>query len=284
MTREHICFIQAQRLSWASEEVAGRTGVSRKVLSLDSETGASTAIMRYPPGWAMQIEHCLDSSEEILVLQGELNINGQTLGHHGYSYMPAGAPRTSMCASDGAVVLTMFSAEPRYCAIDAVNYDDSQLIPHIDVYTLPWLGGMEGSVTGKPLSNGLATKLLRRDADTGEQSFLYSAYAHHPPPEIMVGKFGHPMVEELFVLAGEFAFADVGLMKPGGYCWWREGQYHGPVGSQMGYLMFIRNLGGPLQNDFPQNPYPFSYRPEHRPDLPEHLASAAAGIADMKCW
>lgn len=282
MARDHICFLQAQSLPWLTGVIASRK-VEYKYLSRNPDTGACTMLLRYPAAFAQSQRHGLGCAEEMLVLAGSLVLNGQRLGHHGYAYLPPCGRRDQLVSENGAVVLTMFDGAP-----DLTNesHDDvkATLGIQLDPYQMPWLGQAEGSVTGKPLSNGLATKLLRRDSVTGEQSFLYSAHAHHPPPGIMVGKFGHPMVEEIFVLSGEFAFADLGTMRAGGYCWWREGEYHGPVGSRMGYLMFIRNLGGPLENEFPQDPFPFSYEPEHTPALPGDLQPYAAPLQDLQRW
>ena len=66
-------------------------------------------------------------------------------------------------------------------------------------------------------------------------------------------------------------FADTGVMGPGGYCWWRENEFHGPVGSMTGYNLFIRVIGGPLRNTFSQDPFPFTFTPDHNPALPEDL-------------
>ena len=278
MARDHICFVQAQSMPWSQGELAGRK-VEYKTLSRDAGNGACTLLLRYAPGFSLEGVHALACAEEGLVLAGSLQVDDHTHDHHGYYCLPAGARRSQLKSDGGAVVLTMFDSEP----LPAPS-PESKVGIHLDPYQMPWLGGAEGSVTGKPLSNGLATKLLRRDEKTGEQSFLYSTHAHHPPPGIMVGRFGHPMVEEIFVLSGEFAFADLGTMRAGGYCWWREGQYHRPVGSRMGYLMFIRNLEGPLENEFPQDPFPFSYEPDHQPALPDHLQNHADPLQDLKRW
>ena len=287
MSRPHICFVQAQHMPWRADYLGEiRPGVSVKVLSRDVDTGASTALVRYPSGYERSERELLTAHEEILVLDGGLEINHTSYGYHGYAFLPAGLLRTRMAAPNGAVVLTMFWSEPTADPAigNVADYESSELIEDNEVFGRHWLGGLEGSVTGKPLSNGLATKLLRRDETTGEQSFLYSAHPHHPPPTIMVGGFGHPMVEEIFVLEGEFVFGDLGVMRQGAYCWWREDQYHGPVGSRAGYCMFIRNLNGLLQNEFLKEPRPFDYRPAHSPALPPELEAFSAPWSESEKW
>ena len=79
------------------------------------------------------------------------------------------------------------------------------------------------------------------------------------------------MIEEIFALAGTYVFADAGVMGPGGYCWWRENEFHGPAGRMTGYNIFIRVIGGPLRNTFSDDPFPFTFTPDHNPALPDKL-------------
>ena len=183
----------------------------------------------------------------------------------------------------GAVVLSMFPGT--VATGEPAALDPEQAVEHLDAFAISWAGGAAGSVTGKPLAPTLATKILRRDADSGEQTFLYCSQPHHPPPtRVMPGKFTHPMVEEIFVLGGSFVFGDVGVMGPGGYCYWRENVWHGPVGSATGYHLLIRNLGGPLRNQFSDQPAPFSYDPPYHPDLPESLRPYARPYRPPPRW
>jgi hypothetical protein len=124
---------------------------------------------------------------------------------------------------------------------------------------------------------------LRRAA-SGEQSFLYCAMPQHPPPSIMPGKFTRPVVEEPYTLSGSYVFGDVGRMSAGGYAFWREGQWHGPAGSETGYCLFIRVFGGPLSNQFSAQPAPFSWHPEYRPSLPPHLQAIARAVDEGESW
>jgi hypothetical protein len=168
-------------------------------------------------------------------------------------------------------VLTFFDREPHLIKEAGAAVDTSRLVEYIDTLDMAWVGGAEGSVTGKPLSHDIETKKLRVDPETAEQSFLYTAQPQHGPPGIMKGKFGHPMIEEIFTLAGTYVFADAGVMGPGGYCWWRENEFHGPAGSMTGYNLFIRVVGGPLRNVFSDEPFPFTFTPDHNPSLPDEL-------------
>jgi hypothetical protein len=270
MARPHILFVQAQFLPWDDGVVGGaRTDVKVKTLSHDSENGGSSLILRYPKGWRRDEPEILNATEEFFVLDGILEINGRSYGRHAYANLPAGYVRQTAGASEGATVLTFFDREPHLTKEAETAVDAARLVEHIDTLDMPWVGGAEGSVTGKPLSHGIETKKLRVDPDTAEQSFLYTAQPQHGPPGIMKGKFGHPMIEEIFTLSGTYVFADAGVMGPGGYCWWRENEFHGPAGSLTGYNLFIRVIGGPLRNIFSDEPFPFTFTPKHNPSLPD---------------
>jgi hypothetical protein len=92
------------------------------------------------------------------------------------------------------------------------------------------------------------------------------------------------MTEELFGLDGDYVFADRCVMRPGAYCWWREGRYHGPVGSIAGYHMFIRVHGGELVNVFSSEPRKFRWQAPHDPSLPSELASYGTPVEHPDKW
>ena len=73
--RPHIDFVQAQNLPWQSAGIIDRPALSLKLLSQDSESGASSVLLRYSAGWSATDEW-LDADEEFLVLDGSVEING----------------------------------------------------------------------------------------------------------------------------------------------------------------------------------------------------------------
>ena len=96
MPRPHIEFIQSQALPWARGLYGGaRPDVETKILSIDSINAESSALIRYPKGWKQgRAEHLL-ADEEILVLDGAIEIAGVEYGRHCYAYLPAGYLRPS---------------------------------------------------------------------------------------------------------------------------------------------------------------------------------------------
>jgi hypothetical protein len=282
MARPHICFVQAQALPWRQRAVGGQT-VAFKTLSRDDETGATTEILRLPTNFWHAGPTAFAATFEFYVLQGSFSLGDVLYRKDSYAWLPAGQGWSGWHSKDGAVVLAMFDgAGPELVAPREV--DGSRAIVHINAYDIPWTTGAEGSVTGKPLSPTIFSKKLRVDPETAEQSFLYTALPHHPPPKVMPGTFTHPVIEEIFCLSGEYVFGDLGKMGPGGYCWWREGQWHGPAGSETGYNLFIRVHGGPLTNQFNPERAPFSFTPPHRPALPPDMIAYGAPFSFADPW
>jgi hypothetical protein len=160
--------------------------------------------------------------------------------------------------------------------VPATPHDPALLVEHVDPLTMEWDPGL----VDPQLSAGVAIKPLRTDPYTQETSFLYMSPPHRVPPGMAKPQWTHSMVEELFCLAGTYVWGDCGRMGPGGYAWWREGVYHGPAGTDIGYLLFVRTINGPLDNIFATEKKPFQWDPPYRPQLPEELRVHAKGYRE----
>ena len=252
MARPHCMFIQAQDVPWQKGFAnAAWPELDVKILSLDDVSGACTCVVRYPAGWDFAGNRFLTCHEEILVLAGEIEINGERF---------TSSPK-------GGVVLTMLSAAPeeRTGAPEAGYYDEKLFVSRQDVAR----EGLE-TWTENPYTRylkGTGVRPLRQDPYTGEITMLYSAL----PFRYMAKRWTHPVVQEMFVLAGEYAVNDVGVMCPGSYAWWRENELHGPYGSPTGFMMLIRTDGGPLSNHIPPEIIEVDYNAPYRPVLPDRL-------------
>lgn len=268
MARPHICFVQAQMIPWQSGLEGIRADVESKTLSSDDADGSSTSVVRYPAGWTNRDPGRLATHEEFLVLEGAIEINGRSYERHAYAFLPAGYLRESMRSPKGAVLLTMFYGAPiPLRPEEPEGFDSKLLVEYVNPLALDWDPGL----VDPQLARGVAIKPLRTDPYTGETSFLYCSPPHRVPPGMAKPQWTHPMVEELYCIDGDYVWADCGRMGPGGYAWWREGVYHGPSGTDTGYHLFVRTVGGPLVNEFATQKLPFTWDPEHRPQLPPNL-------------
>lgn len=278
MARPHTLFIQAPCLPWQGGLHSGaRPEVESKTLSIDDAGTDATTVVRYPAGWRRHAPEHLTCHEEFLVLEGELEVNGRRYGLHQYGFFPAGYVRSEAASPNGATVLTMFYGAPQIVAgAPDAPHDSALLVEHVDPLAMEWDPGL----VDPQLSKGVAIKPLRTDPYTKETSFLYMSPPHRVPPGMAKPQWTHSMVEELFCLAGVYVWGDCGRMGPGGYAWWREGVYHGPAGSETGYLLFVRTVNGPLDNIFATEKKPFRWDPPYAPVLPDALRAYARPYED----
>ena len=272
MPRPHIEFIQSQALPWAPH-----AGTEVKILSRDNDTGESSSLVRYPAGWQRQNEDYLSEDEELFVLGGSLNINGNHYTERCYAHLPAGYPRHDASSEEGAVVLTFLSGDPKVIVGEAAPdlYCQSRLVERIDTLSTPLSTDFTvlGVAETDSIMDGLqvcAYILLREDPHSHEQTWILCAM---PLWQGDVEEI-HPVVEEMYLVTGEM-MTDTGLMMPGAYFWRPPGMRHGPFGSKTGNTMFFRTKGGPLSTVFPAAGEQFSWTPEHRPVLPPELSQYA---------
>ena len=274
MSRPHTLFIQSQSLRWRKGLYgSGRPDVWTKVLSIDPLLGDSTCIIRYPSDYTAPTKEFFRIHEEFLVLHGMIEINGFEYNQHSYAFLPSGYLRETTTSKEGAVLLTTFSGTPvvERGKPELGLLDKKLIIEHINTLEMGW----DPNLVDPQLAAGVAIKPLRTDPYTGETSFLYTSAAHRIPPQGKKPRWTHSIVEEIYVIDGEYVFADAGVMGPGGYVWWRENIYHGPSGSIAGFNLWVRTVNGPMDNIFEKKKHLMDWQPEYRPKLPKELRKLA---------
>ena len=264
MARPHIEFIHEQVLPWSEGLYGGgRPGVQVRTLSRDEETGASSLVIRYPAGWSRAEPEHLLADEEFFVLNGSLEVNGGEYAELAYGFLPAGHLRRSASSREGALVVTFFEGEPRAVpgAPSRPGRED-RLIERIRALDGEWGGNFH------PLfPPGAGRKWLRREPDEGETWILGTMPLRSGRrPE------KHPVIEEMFLLAGEVV-SPLGLMQAGAYFWRPPEIWHGPFGTRTGALYLFRTRGGPLSTVFTETEEDFNWAPEHRPVLTPELSA-----------
>jgi len=267
--RPHIEFIQAQLLPWRRiGQGAARPDAEYKFLSRDPETGACSALIRYPAGWRREGDHRIVADEEFYVLDGRLTVDGDEYEHDHYGFIPARHGGNDMAAPNGAVVLTFFNREPELYRGEEPPQTESI---HIDALHMPW----DMTLNDPKLAHlGISRKDLRTDAETGERTFLSMILPHSEPP----GKEGpqehHPIVEEAYTISGSLT-GPHGTMEPGSYFWRPPGIPHGPFGTRWGCVCLIRFVGGRHVNVWSEGKAPFDFEAPFDPVLPDELSAFA---------
>lgn len=267
MPRPFIEFVHEQVLPWSRGLYGGaRPDVDVKMLSLDEETGASTTLVRYPPGWHRDETEHLVADEEFFVLSGSLTIGDQDYRELSYAFLPSGFTRPQAASADGALVLAFYEAEPRAVPGPASDGpDEARLVSHVDALAGEW-----GANFHPRFPPGAGRKFLRRDPHDGEQTWILGTMPLRSGrrPE------KHPVVEEMFLLSGELV-GPLGVMYAGCYFWRPPEEWHGPFGSKTGNLMLFRTKGGPLSTIYTDDEMNFCWHPEHKPILPDGMTQAA---------
>ena len=269
MPRPHIEFVQSQYLPFVGGALGGaRSALAAKVLSRDSESGATSSVLRVPPGW--RGEGAIATDEEFLVLEGDVTINGQTLGPFGYAHVPKGAS-TTLSSTHGAIAVWFLDAVPS--ATPVGPFDPARRVV-LDAMSVPYTGNFHPEFPG-----GAGRKWLFRDPAGGEETWLLGTMAlrNAARPEV------HPVVEEMFLLAGE-VHGDRGIMRPGAYFWRPPGLAHGPFGTRTGNLYLFRTIGGPLATSYIDSDRAFRWDPPYDPALPPELEFARGEVPRPLNW
>ncbi|MEQ9444688.1 MAG: DUF4437 domain-containing protein [Rhodospirillaceae bacterium] len=276
MARPHIEFVQSQVLPFQPGLPGGaRSDVACRILSIDDTAGDSSTQLRYSAGWRAADSHYLTVDEELFVLEGALEINGQRYGKHDYAHLPAGYHRASMSSDAGAVVLTFFSGEVRSIPSDTrgAMYDDALLVEHLNTRAMEGQTGQRKHMnSGDWDPSGTLHKPLFHNPHTGERSWLIGLMPYWSSARTET----HPVVEEEFAILGDICFP-MGVMRDGGYFWRPPGIEHGPFATWGGTLHLCRCKGGPFAtawNDSPGPNWGAAYAPILPADYQAHVEAA----------
>lgn len=100
--------------AWQPVEIPGtRVAVELWRLHADSASGANVAVVRFPPGWTRPRSGHYMAAEEMVVLQGAVDVAGlRTAGD--YVYLPPRTLRPPSGSETGCVVLAYFSTLPQW--------------------------------------------------------------------------------------------------------------------------------------------------------------------------
>jgi hypothetical protein len=239
MSRPWVEFVQSQQLDWIDDDLDGfAPAAAVKRLSTDPDTGAASMLLRLPAGFAGPAG-ARAADIEVLVLEGSLSVNGHRFEPYGYGRWPHGLDGSGWQSEEGATLLLFLSARPIPAAATAAP-DDPGHVPWLDALRVPYTGNFHPE-----FPPGAGRKVLYQCARTGETSWLLGTLPLRWAERSEV----HPVVEEMFLLAGE-SHGNRGVMRPGAYFWRPPGIPHGPYGTLTGNLYFFRTAGGGLSTEY----------------------------------
>lgn len=276
MGRPFTEFLQSQLLDWQQGLFSGGlTGVQSKILSLDEGTGASTVLMKFPAGFAVDEPFHLRVDHELFVLEGDLRIDDAQHRRYTYAHLPAGWSHEHLSSTRGAVAMAFYSGEPRVVAGPGPDdmVDHARAVPFLNAFDGEWGGNFHPQ-----FPPGAGRKFLRRDPHDGEETWVLGTmplrWGHRQEK--------HPVVEEMYLLSGEL-IGHRGRMHAGAYFWRPPEEWHGPFGSPTGNLMIFRTKGGPLSTVYDDDTVPFSWDQPYDPILPDRMAATRDTAFDSPC-
>lgn len=265
--RDHIEFIQTQRLPWEAGEDLGLPGARVKLLSADPDDGSFSALASLPKGWTRGAGP-LACDEEIYVLDGELRIGGLSLAEDSYSFRPAGLDHGALQAVTETHLLFFRSGEIA-AHLRESSAAASRRVDKIDMTDGVWDGDFEKLGLGGMKSTA-RMRILREDPFSGEITYVSASNAFKRGDKAE----RHPIVQEFFMLSGELA-GEQGLMQAGAYCFRPPMFKHAPYATRTGAVILFRSLGG-KQETFWEETAPIGFNPDPAPILPDRLRALGA--------
>jgi hypothetical protein len=140
MARKHIEFIQSADIEQKRWVVDGLLeGHLTRILSFDTETGASTELVEWTQNWQSDSGY-FNYDVEIFVLSGELRIGQLRLGRYTYGFIPEGVCIEPWSAQGKTTALWMPDRHPSFVKSrdDAPGANRKLYIPSLSSELIPW--------------------------------------------------------------------------------------------------------------------------------------------------
>jgi len=224
---------------WDSSGI-GR-GASIRPLSVDEETGATTALIDLPVGFTHAPIAC-DASQDWLLLEGEIQVGDRRLHPGAYSYYPSRLIQPSRSVLRRATVLAIFDTKPVYSTDHGNLSKPPEIIEYTDIWAIPWEDPLQVSEPSESFRSGVLIKKLRVNKTTGEQVYLAGLMAGWYMPGLEVHGY-----EENYTLSGDVHIGEVGggrgyTMTPGSYMSRPANIPHGPIVTKNGNVNLVHVL------------------------------------------
>jgi hypothetical protein len=214
-------------------------------LSCDPESGERSLVLELPPGWCRDTDTALDHDEELFVLSGDLEDDGDQLSSYSYVFRSAGRLRRRTRSQNGARVLVF--ERP-----GTVDYRPERDVGPLNLATMDWERPRTPNFPA-----GAARKTLRIDPVDESGLWVIGLLPH------WTSAFTewHTVDEENYILEGEIE-TTAGVMRRGAYLAHPPEMVHGPMRSRPGALAITRAAAGPFLTSYTRVP-DYAFPPEH---------------------
>jgi hypothetical protein len=220
-------------------------GISGVAVSSDARSEAQTLLLELAPGWRREYS-ATDGTLELLMLRGDVALEGQRVGADGFVQMPQAGGGGELRSERGGVAVAFWNPNmplfpPPYTVNRVTRLRDEPWVEFPGVHSsmhkslrVPDMtaGGMEGGPGG----------FLR---------LVYLAAGIADPVEHV----HHECFEEVILLQGDLLLADEGLLGLGSYSCHPQEWWHGPFMSRSGAL-YINHTDAPMGVPWEVRDYP----------------------------
>jgi hypothetical protein len=225
MARPHIESIHAYDVEPEEVRVGILAGTRRRMLSEDDRDGSYTALVSFPAGWRGTLGGA--RPVELLTLTGAGSFAGTDFEAGMWAWVPTNAAAELELAEAGDALVMVEPVREVPGEVEIVDCVERRYAEGHSVHGVP---------------HGLARKILRRDPDVGDRTWL----AGVPPGWLGFRGEIHPTVEEALLIRGDCLLDNSGGMVAGDYFWRPGGIHHGPFATRSGFLYFFRTKGGDM--------------------------------------
>jgi hypothetical protein len=236
MARPHIERYLERRSPWRRLALPGfPRGLGCKVLSLDTDSGAVSLMLRFGRALALPGGRS-DSDLELFVLTGALVLGTARRGPGSYLYVPRGVALPPIASPRGATVLAFYNDGPPSFTESDSDHPSAERDRLLALDAYEGLAWDAGGVYPAALP-GRLVKVLREAPRSRALTCLYAL-----APRFRRDAVGyHDCATEAYLLAGETWSLQTGACPAGSYAWRPAYVNHGPCASERGALLLVRS-------------------------------------------
>jgi len=237
VNRGHVEFLQINGIDPQGHDFGSfNPGLRTKVLSGNPAYG-STLLVKASPNWCFPYDFLFSSEIEILVLSGNLEINGKLLSPGFYALIQPRTKITSISSPKGATILWMANGAADWIIDDISKAKDKLELTIVDTNQILWHESppYKGRNINEVVS-GLFVKFIRQDPKTS----AYTLMTRHDPGWIDPRLEAHETWEELLLIQGDYLMGTTGQVCGGSYIFRPPTRPHGPQATLSGALWFCR--------------------------------------------
>ena len=275
-------FLSLDRKTLTAPDPIG--GLNGALMSKDTKSDSQTYVVNIPPGWNAKTD-AQYGSLEFFLLNGDLSLNGESVGSSGYIHVPQLCGGGELSSSKGALAIVFWNTNiPAYAYPVTRNRVTK-------VWEKPWTPSIPGSC------GGVMHKSLRipdpvphpndEGFDGGPGGYIRFQYIE-PNMIARDEHVHHECWEEIILLQGDCFLINEGQMGLGSVVTHPQEWYHAPFVSRSGALILV-HTDSPMGFPWPPREYPEAdklcghYLDNSRFDIPtEHIPWDEHPIKDLQ--